>query len=436
MSSSHFIDFWKISSENVPNSFIEEPEDLRLDSLPLSQYFLGQPVHIHPLETPGCDGLFVTDDGSYNFTPENAIRNVHFERYSSSGHEGNKSDPLIMGLYYSIKRYLPRFIQLELQRYNARSRLRKVSYPSWPGDDSLLKFFENSLVRLMEIQDKSSIPFISFWPKGIHWAACFTHDVETEAGVKNINRMAQVENEFGIKSTWFFVPERYPITTDDFAELRENGHEIAIHGLNHDGSLFTSREEFNRRIILINNYLQEWNAFGFRSPALHRNPDWIPELKIKYDSSYSDTAILEPQTGGICTPFPFHLSKDVVEVPLTIPMDHYFINLLKIDTVSNMLEKFSWIINRRGLANFLFHPDYNIPETCLDDYRKIVKHVKQKQNGWIATAEQIADWLQRRCASNIVAKKNVYHIEGPAADEAVIWYARRTNEGIDIEIPG
>ena len=82
--------------------------------------------------------------------------------------------------------------------------------------------------------------------------------------------------------------------------------------------------------------MQEWGAVGFRSPATYRNPFWLPEIDVDYDSSFMDNATLEPQRGGVCSAFPFMLSERMVELPITLPMDHTLINILRRDVVHRL----------------------------------------------------------------------------------------------------
>ncbi|MFQ5599122.1 MAG: polysaccharide deacetylase family protein [Candidatus Krumholzibacteriia bacterium] len=362
-------------------------------------------------------------DSGIGFLPDDAIANVQLERYVPRNTTGARMTGILKRIYYLLKPIMPRSMQLGAQRANARSRLASVGFPAWPRDDSLRRFLCAALAKLLEKNGVDRAPFIGFWPRGFRWAACFTHDVERSAGLQAMDRMAGIEEGMGIRSTWFIVPERYPVSPADFRGLQERGHEVGLHGLNHDGQLFSSRKEFTRRVPRINDYIRQWGAVGFRSPALYRDPEWIPDLEIQYDSSFMDTAVLEPQMGGVSTVHPFHLNDLVVELPITMPMDHHLINLLQTDTVEGMLEKYRWVVERNGLANFLFHADYNLEEGRLQDYRNVVEEVVRTQRGWITTAAEIAGWWSRRSKSRLVGSGQNARIEGPAAADAVVWSA-------------
>jgi peptidoglycan/xylan/chitin deacetylase (PgdA/CDA1 family) len=425
-------DHWKTLGVLVPDGTSCDPD---AGTVPRLGLFRNASVWIRALGSAGSDHSFVTEDGRA-FDPDEAVENMQFERYVSSDLAGGASATVLKRLYYLLKPMLPRGAQLAAQRANARRRLASVRFPAWPGDDSAERALSAFLASAMERRGQERVPFLGFWPNGASWAACFTHDVETLAGLEAMGRMASIEEVCGIRSTWYVVPERYPVSSDDFAFLRDRGHEVGVHGLNHDGRLFVSRVEFERRVGRINHYLRKWNAKGFRSPALYRNPEWIPELEIRYDSSYMDTAVLEPQIGGVGMVHPYFLSEGVVELPITMPMDHHLINLLRVDPVEGMLAKFRWVVERHGLANFLYHPDYNLSERALDGYQEVVEAVAATGGGWVATAEEIADWWTRRRQSDLIREDGHLRVVGPAASDARIWNAViDSNGGVVLECP-
>ncbi len=226
---------------------------------------------IHPVPSPPSGHPFVTENG-VAFLPDDAIANVHLERYVDAVVTSAGRTELLKKIYYLMKPLMPRSVQLSAQRMNARSRLRTVSFPEWPQDDSLNRFLGAALATIVETTGRMRVPFIGFWPRGHRWAACLTHDVEGTEGLRAMDRMAKIEEAHGIRSTWYIVPERYPVSPADFHAIRERGHEIGVHGLSHAGKLFSSREAFDDRAPQVNKYIREWGAVGFRSPVLYRNP--------------------------------------------------------------------------------------------------------------------------------------------------------------------
>ena len=69
--------------------------------------------------------------------------------------------------------------------------------------------------------------------------------------------------------------------------------------------LYRFRRVLQQRASIINAYLKEWGAVGFRSPAMHHNLEWLQDLDIEYDASTFDTDPFEPQPDGVGTIFPF-----------------------------------------------------------------------------------------------------------------------------------
>ena len=137
-------------------------------------------------------------------------------------------------------------------------------------------------------------------------------------------------------------------------ELTADGFEVGVHGLNHDGKLYSSKAEFDRRAKRINRYLKEWNAVGFRSPAMHHNLEWLKALNIEYDASTFDTDPFEPQPDGVGTIFPFWVARDdgtgYVELPYTLPQDFTLFVLMKERTIDIWKKKLDWIAEKGGMA--------------------------------------------------------------------------------------
>jgi len=98
-----------------------------------------------------------------------------------------------------------------------------------------------------------------------------------------------------------------------------------------------------------------------------------------------------------------------------------------------VISKFRWIVERHGLANFLFHPDLNLYGKRLDNYRAILTEVIRTKGGWIATADSIADWWRRRRASRLVENDGQIAVEGPAKGDAAVWIAHRQEDGVWVE---
>ena len=392
--------------------------------------FAGLPIWFHA--TPATDGMPRTEDGT-GFDADDAIACLQFEHYvMAAANRGAGREKQLKALYYLMKPLLPRAAQLAMQRLNARRRLRATTFPAWPQDATLTNLLQALLVHRMDAARVQAVPFVGFWPRGKQWGWCLSHDVDTAIGARNVEAMAQAEEERGVRSAWYFVPERYPIARSKLEGLRARGHEIGVHGLQHTGKLFASRAEFEARRDRINHYIRDWGATGFRSPATYRNPFWLPELAAAYDSSYMDNATLEPQPGGICSAFPFFLNERMVELPITLPMDHTMINVLRQDVVTACRSKLDWVREQNGLAMLLFHPDYNTTRDRVARYATVIDALHDDPAGWYALPHEIAAWWRKRRASRVVAFGGAPYLEGPAAADGAVWWAYREGSGLRI----
>jgi hypothetical protein len=106
--------------------------------------------------------------------------------------------------------------------------------------------------QLLIITGQQSMSYRSFWPDGQRFAFVLTHDVETEEGQARVRAVANLDKSFAFRSSFNFVPERYPLDYGLIEDLRRQGFEIGVHGLRHDGKLFNSHAGFMRRAERIN----------------------------------------------------------------------------------------------------------------------------------------------------------------------------------------
>ena len=195
--------------------------------------------------------------------------------------------------YYRIKPLIPRSVQLALRRLMVAA-IRRRKRAVWPIDPSAASPPEGW----------------RGWPERKRFALCLSHDVDTASGASKVRDLAEAEMRLGFRSSFNFVPERYTTPTELRQYLKDNGFEVAVHGLVHDGKLFWSRKIFDERARRINHYLEEWDAVGFHSPSMHRNLEWIHDLNIEYDQSTFDTDPFEPQPDGVGTIFPYAVYKN------------------------------------------------------------------------------------------------------------------------------
>ena len=253
---------------------------------------------------------------------------------------------LANNVYYRMKPVIPRRVQLSLRRSLA-ARKRAAHAAAWPVLESAA----------------APPPDWTGWPDGKQFALVLTHDVESAAGQDKCLTLMRMEMELGFRSSFNFVPERYDVSPALRRQLTGNGFEVGVHGLNHDGKLFSSESTFRQRATQINDYLKQWGARGFRAPAMHHNLEWIGRyLDLDYDLSTFDTDPFEPQADGVGTIFPFLVSapdgRSFVEMPYTLPQDHGLFIILQEGSIDVWREKLRWIAKHGGMALLNVHPDY------------------------------------------------------------------------------
>jgi len=249
--------------------------------------------------------------------------------------------------FYIVKPMVPRAMQLFLRRFLVRRALKKhaKTWPIYPGSEAKPENWHG-------------------WPNGKKFAFILTHDVDTQKGHDASIALMELEKTLGFVSSFNFVPKRYRVSEEVRNIIAENGFEIGVHGLTHDGKLFSSRKIFEHRCAQINMFLKEWSAVGFRAPSMIRNLDWIKEFDIEYDASTFDTDPFEPQPENMGTIFPFWISaQDIgkngyVELPYTLCQDFSLLILLGNKDNSVWKSKLDFIAKNGGMALINTHPDY------------------------------------------------------------------------------
>ena len=286
-------------------------------------------------------------------------------------------DSNILKAYYQIRPFVPRRIQLAVRRVLARAQLQTYS-EVWP------------------IDERTAAPPANWkgWPNQKRFALLITHDIDASKGQENCRVLAELERDMGFIGSYNFVPERYRVREDLRQYLADNGLEVGVHGLNHDGKYYNSRKIFQRRSRKINQYLREWGSVGFRSPSMLHNLEWIHALDIEYDSSTFDTDPFGPQSDGVGTIFPFWVpsangSEGYVEIPCTMPQDFTLFILLQQTNVDTWKRKLDWIVSKGGMVLMLVHPDCmhlgeggrGIAEYPLMLYANFLQYIRDTYNG-------------------------------------------------------
>lgn len=379
-----------------------------------------------PITTPTGErhaSVWLRPDGSVllPFDPDELISNLLSERYRTAGSGGPAATA--MGLarrgYHRLRPLLPRSLQIRLrQRFSGVQQ--RSTFPAWPVESALHDLYCLLFDLLARIAGEQ-VPYVSLWPQGYTWALVLTHDVETQAGHDNLHLLRDLELSLGLRSSWNFVPRRYDTDERVLDGLRAAGCEVGVHGLYHDGRDFASLRTFRRRLPEIHDRAQRWGASGFRSPALHRVWDWMPELRFEYDSSYPDTDPYQPVPGGCCSLLPYH-NAQLVELPITLAQDFVLFDLLQHSDEALWLQKVEHVRRCGGMALVLTHPDYMMDPARRAAYERFLD-VRNDLTAWNALPSEVAAWWRRRGASAAQREPSHWRVIGPAAEEAHVAFA-------------
>lgn len=314
---------------------------------------------------------------------------------------------LLNRIFYTLKPAIPRRVQIFLRRQFALYKRKKYAH-IWPIDPA-------------SSNQPKDWPG---WPEGKKFALVLSHDVDTQKGLDGCYKLMELEKELGFRSCFNFVPERYKNSDSMHKVLRQEGFDIAVHGLKHDGKLFFSKKIFNDRAQKINRYLDEWKTTGFTSPSMHHKLDWLVRLNIDYSISTFDTDPFEPQPDGVGTIFPFLVHKNssgsaaswphnlraskqsdfFVELPYTLPQDFTLFVILQEKDNRLWKSKLDWIAERGGMVLLNTHSDYMnfsggrnaFAEYNIDLYSDFLKYIKQnyEQYCWNVLPVDVARFIR------------------------------------------
>src|SRR5665213_573935 len=294
-------------------------------------------------------------------------------------------------LYYAVKPALPFSLRLALRRWRAKSR--RIAYAdTWPIDEIA----------------GAIPPNWPGWPEGKRFAVVLTHDVEGTKGLGRVEQVKNLELKHGFRSSFNFVPAgEYRVPDVIRRTLGESGFEVGVHGLEHDGKLYSSKAKFQAKAVGIRNFLHLWGALGFRSPLMQHNLAWLHELGAEYDSSTFDTDPFEPQPDGVRTIFPFWVpgpaNAGYVEVPYTLVQEFTLFVVLRERNIELWKRKLDWIAEHGGMALLNTHPDYMCfggeamkDEYPLAYYEEFLKFVREKYGNtcWVATPREVCHFYR------------------------------------------
>ena len=160
------------------------------------------------------------------FNPTALVENLRCEQYLGLSPDRvweEEQANVMRSAYYRLRPHLGVTVRKQLQRLWFRGRT-KITFPSWPLDRTSDQILEKLLFLAMKAHRVERIPFIWFWPNGHKSCVILTHDVEESAGVDFCPSLMDIDDSFGIKSSFHFIPEeRYAVSRALLERVRERG---------------------------------------------------------------------------------------------------------------------------------------------------------------------------------------------------------------------
>lgn len=370
--------------------------------------------------------------------PREAIDRLRREEYplAAEAKTALSRPQLIRSLYYAMRPMLPVAIRKRAQKAYFAG-WESLPFPKWPVDFTVENILERQLIQCMKAQQIEALPFVWFWPNAKKSCVVITHDVETEAGRDFTSAVMNLDDSYGVRSSFQLIPQdRYAVSSACLSGIRERGFEVNVHDLTHDGSLFRDHKRFLRQVREINQFGSHWGSLGFRSGALYRRQEWFDALKFEYDMSVPNVASLEPQRGGCCTVFPYFIGN-ILEIPVTAAQDYSLFHILNDYSMAVWQKQIELICQRNGLISFIVHPDYIRADRARQAYERLLQHVnqlRQPEELWVAPPGELNRWWRMRQQSTVVKRGASWTVEGPARHYARLAYARLAGERIVYEV--
>ena len=122
-------------------------------------------------------------------------------------------------VYYRVKPFLPRPLICRLRRIHSGSAPHDFAL-GWPIEDRYARFLWEVMSGVLLGSGRSSMSYRHFWPDGARFTFVLTHDIETARGQAFARAVADLEESLGFRSSFNFVPERYPLDLALMEELR------------------------------------------------------------------------------------------------------------------------------------------------------------------------------------------------------------------------
>ncbi len=321
---------------------------------------------------------------------EKVFENVLYERYT------DLHRPLYTFLPFNYQK-IPAIFRYRFQKFFKNNNPAKIVFPSWPYEKSLEELRKSTLNNF-EISQKNNFKKL-IWPENKQYSLVLTHDIESGDNWKWVKIIAEIEKEYGFKSSWNIVPKLYKIDYNILDWLISNGFEIGLHGYSQDNKLaFLKEDIIRRRIESVQGLVQQYKIKGFRSPSWLRSENLFKVLQdyFIYDCSVLDVDYISSAgIGGCCSIFPYKIGK-IIELPTTLPYEFPIqLGVRPIELNNFWREKVEWIKENRGVANLITHPDpfYGGNWPMVDAYRELLKNFAADNNLICMLPYQLAEYF-------------------------------------------
>nr|NJM00984.1 polysaccharide deacetylase family protein [Desulfobacula sp.] len=272
-------------------------------------------------------------------------------------------------------------------RINKSKRQNKMPFPRWPLDLTVdsIEDIERCCVECEDIITKKRESSIQL-----------THDIDTPESLENLHLFLEIEEKHHVHSTNFIVPRGWKLDFSILEAVKKKGHEIGIHGYNHDNRTpFLSSIKMEARIDEAVELLLDYKIKGYRAPSLLMSAPLMEILgkHFHYDSSIPNSGgFYSSQRNGCMTARPFYYNG-ILEIPLTLPSDA---NLLfqnkKEEEILEMWIKLTKIILKSGgTVNLLTHCEkrYSGNKKMLDIYDEYISYLNSLNLPNLRTLSQL-----------------------------------------------
>ena len=281
--------------------------------------------------------------------------------------------------------WIPQIIRILLARIiwkrNRSNKHLRAKFPSFPLDLSV-----------DILSDIFSINHSKLSPTPV----LLTHDIDNLESFDNLGLFLKEEEGVGAKSTNFIVPFKWKLNHNMLSDVRGRGHEIGIHGFDHNNRTpFLGEPEINRRLSKIRPLIEKYDIVGYRSPSLLRTNKLLNVLSkfFKYDSSVPTSGWPFPSQDNGCATARIFEFEGIHEIPLSMPRDAGLLFLgYKPNEILDLWIKCAQIISESGgVIVLLTHCDkcYSGNSTMLSVYRELLQYLKSDDRFTFKTCKEL-----------------------------------------------